>query len=117
MRLPSPAFAADSADFAAASLAEAMNRLIADYQKQGEKSVVVSLLASSVLAKQIEASSGADVFVSADAEWMDYFDQKNLLWPAGADRGARRSRLHNGPGLRLERRAEGLPLGHHRSRH
>ena len=32
-----------------------------------------------ILAKQIEASSGADVFISADAESMDYLDSKNLI--------------------------------------
>ena len=77
--LPLPAFAADITVFAAASLAETMNRLAADYQKQSGKSVAVSLAASSVLARQIEASGGADLFVSADEEWMDYLDKKNLL--------------------------------------
>lgn len=76
---PSPAFAADITVFAAASLAESMNRLAADYQKQSGKTVAVSLAASSVLARQIEASQGADVFVSADEEWMDYLDGKALL--------------------------------------
>jgi molybdate transport system substrate-binding protein len=32
-----------------------------------------------ILAKQIEASSGADLFISADAESMDYLDQRNLI--------------------------------------
>jgi len=32
-----------------------------------------------VLAKQIEASGGADVFVSADTDWMDYLDRKGLI--------------------------------------
>jgi molybdate transport system substrate-binding protein len=32
-----------------------------------------------VLARQIEASRGADLFVSADEEWMDYLDRKALL--------------------------------------
>jgi molybdate transport system substrate-binding protein len=77
--LPLPAFAADITVFAAASLAETMNRLAADYSKQNGKTVAVSLAASSVLARQVEASGGADVFVSADEEWMDYLDSKNFL--------------------------------------
>jgi molybdate transport system substrate-binding protein len=76
---PLPAFAADITVFAAASLAETMNRLAADYGKQSGRQVAVSLAASSVLARQIEASGGADLFVSADEEWMDYLDRKSLL--------------------------------------
>jgi molybdate transport system substrate-binding protein len=34
-----------------------------------------------VLAKQIEAGAPADVFFSADLEWMDYLQQRNLLKP------------------------------------
>lgn len=37
--------------------------------------------ASSRLAKQLEAGLAADVFVSADLEWMDYLDQRKLLAP------------------------------------
>ena len=74
-----PVFAADITVFAAASLAETMNRLADDYQKQSGKTVAVSLAASSVLARQIEASGGADIFVSADEDWMDYLDSKGLL--------------------------------------
>ena len=73
--------AADITVFAAASLAETMNRLAADYQKQSGRTVAVSLAASSALARQIEASGGADVFVSADEDWMDYLDKKALLAP------------------------------------
>ncbi len=74
-----PVLATDITVFAAASLAETMNQLAADYQKQSGKTVAVSLAASSVLARQIEASGGADIFVSADEDWMDYLDKKALL--------------------------------------
>ena len=88
---PSPARgAADVTVFAAASLAETMNRLATDYRKQTGRHVAVSLAASSVLARQIEASAGADVFVSADEEWMDYLDRKALL-----AKGSRRNLLSN----------------------
>src|SRR5262249_53821726 len=43
------------------------------------RSVAISFAASSVLAKQIEASGGADMFVSADKDWMDYLDNKGLI--------------------------------------
>lgn len=84
------ATAADITVFAAASLAETMNRIAADYQKASGKTVAVSLAASSVLARQIEASGGADVFVSADEEWMDYLAAKGLLAP-----GTRKDLLGN----------------------
>lgn len=41
--------------------------------------VRTSFAASSVLARQIEAGAPADIFVSADPEWMDYLEQRHLL--------------------------------------
>jgi molybdate transport system substrate-binding protein len=76
---PLPAFAADVTVFSAASLADAMNEIAADYKKDTGKDVAVSLAASSVLAKQIESSAGADLFISADLDWMDYLDNKGLI--------------------------------------
>ena len=76
---PLPALAADVTVFGAASLADALKEIAADYQKQSGKQVAVSPAASSVLARQIEASGGADVFISADLDWMDYLDNKNLI--------------------------------------
>lgn len=78
---PAPAFAADITVFAAASLANAMKEIAADYQKASGKSVAVSFAASSALARQIEASSGADIFISADLDWMDYLEKKGLIAP------------------------------------
>jgi molybdate transport system substrate-binding protein len=76
---PLPAFAADVTVFGAASLSDALKEIAANYEKQSGKQVAVSLAASSVLARQIEASGGADVFISADLDWMDYLDNKNLI--------------------------------------
>jgi molybdate transport system substrate-binding protein len=76
---PLPAFAADVTVFGAASLSEALKEIAALYEKQSGKQVAVSLAASSVLARQIEASGGADVFISADLDWMDYLDNKSLI--------------------------------------
>jgi len=42
---------------------------------------VFSFAASSALARQIEASGGADIFLSADTDWMDYLDKKGLIAP------------------------------------
>jgi len=76
---PAPALAADVTVFAAASLGETLTILARNYQQATGKSVAVSLAASSALARQIEASAGADIFFSADREWMDYLETRGLL--------------------------------------
>src|SRR5512142_1718095 len=68
--------------FAAASLTEALNTIGNTYEAKTGKHVTLVFAASSALARQIEASAGADMFVSADTEWMDYLDNKNLMGPA-----------------------------------
>lgn len=77
------AVAADDASnvlvFAAASLANVLNDLSQTFTAETRIPVTASLAASSVLAKQIEAGAPADVFFSADLEWMDYLDQRGLL--------------------------------------
>jgi molybdate transport system substrate-binding protein len=41
----------------------------------------ISYAASSALAKQIEQGAPADMFISADLDWMDYLAGKNLIQP------------------------------------
>ncbi len=65
--------------FAAASLKEALDAINADRQKASGKHATISFAASSALAKQIEAAAPADVFISADLDWMDYLDKKDLI--------------------------------------
>jgi molybdate transport system substrate-binding protein len=77
-----PGAAADNGTitvFAAASLTDALSAAGKAYETKTGQHVVFSFAASSVLARQIEASSGADMFLSADTDWMDYLDKKNLL--------------------------------------
>jgi molybdate transport system substrate-binding protein len=76
--LPPPAFA-DTVVFAAASLTDALNEIGADYKADTGKSATFSFASSSVLARQIEASGGADIFMSADTDWMDYLDSRGLI--------------------------------------
>jgi molybdate transport system substrate-binding protein len=64
---------------AAASLTNVMQQIGTNYQATTGKRVVFSFAASMILAKQIEASAGADIFIAADSESMDYLDQKNLI--------------------------------------
>ena len=67
--------------FAAASLKESLDEAAAAYQKAGGQTVRVSYAASSALARQIEQGAPADVFLSADLEWMDYLQQRKLIDP------------------------------------
>ena len=87
---PMAARAADSVTvFAAASLTDALQKLGAAYEAAGGH-VVFNFAATSTLAHQIESSGGADVFLSADIEWMDYLDGKGLI-----DRATRRNIVGN----------------------
>lgn len=73
------AWAADVTFFAAASLSNALPEIATAYKQETGKTVTFSFAASSVLARQIEASPGADIFMSADADWMDYLDSRGLI--------------------------------------
>ncbi|MDO7840973.1 molybdate ABC transporter substrate-binding protein [Sphingomonas immobilis] len=66
---------------AAASLQESMNAAADAWAKQGHPRPVISFAASSVLARQVEAGGRADLFVSADQEWMDELTAKKLIVP------------------------------------
>lgn len=68
--------------FAAASLKTAIDEAAVAYEKASGVKPVVSYAASSALAKQIEQGAPADMFVSADLEWMDYLAGKGLIDPA-----------------------------------
>lgn len=68
--------------FAAASLKEALDAAAAAYRARTGQTVQVSYAASSALARQIEQGAPADVFLSADAEWMDWLQQRALVDPA-----------------------------------
>lgn len=65
--------------FAASSLKESMDTIMAEWTKKSGQKVVVSYAASSALAKQIEQGAPADIFISADGEWMDYLQQRNKI--------------------------------------
>lgn len=63
--------AADLTVFAAASMKTALDAVDAAFTKARSKTVVASYAASSALARQIEDGAPADVFISADVDWMD----------------------------------------------
>src|SRR5215468_3888607 len=65
--------------FAAASMKNALDDINAAFTKSTGIKVVASYAASSALMKQIEQGAPADVFASADLDWMDYGSQKRLI--------------------------------------
>ena len=79
---PDRARADDVVVFAAASLKDALDAINTDWQKTSGKHATISYAASSALAKQIEAAAPADVFISADLDWMDYVAKEDLIVPA-----------------------------------
>ncbi len=76
--------------FAAASLKNALDAVAADWTTSTGKDARISYEGSSVLAKQIEQGAPANVFISADADWMDYLDKRKLVQP-----GTRKTLLGN----------------------
>ncbi|WP_290886850.1 molybdate ABC transporter substrate-binding protein [Arenimonas sp.] len=68
--------------FAAASLKESLDAAAEDWTRLSGQPVVVSFAASSALARQIEQGAPADVFISADAEWMDYLQRRQQIDPS-----------------------------------
>ena len=80
----SPAAAQDKTltVFAAASMKNALDDIDAAYTARTGVKISASYAASSALAKQIEQGAPADVFVSADTDWMDYaIKQKTINEP------------------------------------
>jgi molybdate transport system substrate-binding protein len=78
---PARAQGGDVLVFAAASLKNALDAVNAQWQKETGKKAVISYAASSALAKQIEQGAPAQMFVTADLDWMDYVARKNLIRP------------------------------------
>src|SRR5712672_90362 len=77
----SPAFAQDRSltVFAAASMKNALDDIDAAFTARTGVKVVASYAASSALAKQIEQGAPADIFASADTDWMDYAIAKKTI--------------------------------------
>jgi len=87
-----PVQARDLTVFAAASLKEALDDAAQQFQRLSGRKPVISYAASSALAKQIENGAPADIFISADIDWMDYLSQRGLI-KAGTRSDLLRNRL------------------------
>jgi len=67
--------------FAAASLKNALDEIAKQWQRETGKKAIISYAGSNTLIKQLEQGAPADIFFSADLDWMDYGQQKNLIRP------------------------------------
>jgi molybdate transport system substrate-binding protein len=90
--------------FAAASLTEAMKQVADSYKAKTGISIALSFGASSTLAHQIDQGAGADIFVSADSDWMDFLQKNGRI----AD-GTRKDLLGNELVLVASRDARPVP--------
>ena len=75
----SMAAAKDVVVFAAASLKNALDEASATFEKENEFRILISYAASSTLAKQVDMGAPADLVISADLDWMDYLQKRNLI--------------------------------------
>ena len=76
--------------FAAASLQTALTAIATDWQRETGKRVTFSFAASSAIARQLDQGAPADLFASADLDWMDFAEQRRLIRA-----GTRRTLLGN----------------------
>jgi molybdate transport system substrate-binding protein len=76
--IPAPA---DLRVFAAASLKSVLDDANVRYRRVTRYHVVASYGGSDDLAQQIHYGAPADIFISADIDWMDYLADRNLIKP------------------------------------
>lgn len=87
---PAAAAAADLTVFAAASLGTALSEVETAWEAETGRDLAVVLAGSSALARQIRQGAPADVFISANPDWMDAIEAEGLVRP-----GTRRDLLTN----------------------
>jgi len=77
--LASPLWAGDVTIYAAASLTNVIKTLASSYEQDKTTHIKPSFASSSTLAKQIESGAPADLYISADTQWMDYLQTRRLI--------------------------------------
>jgi molybdate transport system substrate-binding protein len=87
--------------FAAASLTNVLDGLGSEFTRTTGVPVRFSFASSSILARQIEAGAGADVFFPADEEWMDHLERRSRI-----RKSSRRNLVGNGLVLIAPRASE-----------
>lgn len=97
---------------AAASMQEALSAAADAWAGQGHAPPVLSFAASSALARQVAAGAPADLFISADQEWMDDLARRDLLVPGTrANLAGNRLVVVARPGQRSLAKLRGSALG------
>ena len=81
LSLAAPAAAEEITVFAASSLTNAMTEIEAGFEAATGHAVTVAFAGSSALARQIRQGAPADVFISANPDWMDAVAADGLLAP------------------------------------
>ena len=76
-----PAAAERAVILAAASSAHAIDEVIGQFDAGPEDRVVASYAGTSALARQIESGAPADIFLAANAAWMDHVEALGLIEP------------------------------------
>jgi molybdate transport system substrate-binding protein len=81
--LPFSAHAADDSRvqvqvYAAASMTDAMNAAIQSYEADHDVDIVPVYASSSTLARQIASGAPADIYISANEQWMDWLDEQHV---------------------------------------
>jgi molybdate transport system substrate-binding protein len=67
--------------FAASSLTDSMKAVAAAYQAKTGNKITLSFGGSNTLAQQIDQGASADLFMSADTDWMDFLQKNNRIAP------------------------------------
>ncbi len=77
--VPAVAQADDITVFAAASMTNAMAEIENSFEAATGHDLIVSLAGSSALARQIQQGAPADIFISANPDWMDTLEADGLI--------------------------------------
>ncbi len=65
--------------FAPSSMTDVLNRVAVDYENQSGVKVLFSFSGTAQLARQLEYGAPADVFITADGEWMKWAIDRQLV--------------------------------------
>ncbi len=65
--------------FSAASLTEVMTALVDSFEQESKINVSLNFASSGTLARQIEMGAGADIFLSANKQWVDFLVNKKVV--------------------------------------
>lgn len=79
--VPVVVFAAEITVFAAVSTADALRKAADGFETQTGIRVTIAPAASSTLARQIDAGAPADIFISANTDWMDWLQERGRIDP------------------------------------